>query len=298
MTMKTTPLTGPDAVRWYVWKNYRDKRFLFRGENRDWGSTYSSLDRLQASKIMPQTQWKVFDKRLLEVLQVLDLVLNARPGFPTAKQAIKYSGPDSLLAPDKVLAPHALAYATLQHYGLPSPFVDLTENLETAFFFSSYPTDPKDCTALLFVVDTETREVGRRLARMPDIDLYHTSRHARQAAHGLCLRLGGSRKQRDINYKKGEDFRALDGVVELITFPWSAEARAAFHQQHMTCLLSVLNDRLAREVYTACERGLDKEAFEAIRVDEVFRRVQNNLLDDRLVSPQCPGDGPAQSGIW
>lgn len=294
--MKTTPLSGLDAVRWYVWKNYRDQRFLFRGENRDWGNTYSSLDRLQASKNIPERQWPVFDERLLAVVQVLDLVLNARPGFHTAQQAVTYSGPASLLTPNQVLTPHALVYATLQHYGLPSPLIDLTGNLESALFFCSYPTDPQDATALLFVVDTGTMEINSRLVRMPEIDLYHTSRHARQAAHGLYLRLGSG--QRDINYEKGEDFRALNGVVELITFPWSPEYRAAFHQQHETCLLSVSSDRLAREVCRVCEHGLDQQAFDAIRVDEVFRRVRDNLLDDRLGTSPCPAADLSQPSVW
>jgi hypothetical protein len=295
-TMKTTPLSGPAAVRWYVWKNYRDQRFLFRGENHDWGITSSSLDRLQASKNIPQTQWPKFDERLLDVVRVLDLVLNARPLFPTPQQATAYSGPASLLAPNRQLAPHALVYATLQHYGLPSPFVDLTGNLETALFFCSYPTDREDATALLFVVDREKSEIDRRLARMPDIDLYRTSRHARQAAHGLCLGLGSG--ERDIDYKQGEDFRKLNGVVELITFPWLAEDRAAFHQQHKTCLISVSSDRLAIHVYEACEHGLDRQASDAIRVDGVFRRVRDNLLDDRLGAPSCPVADPAEETVW
>lgn len=103
----------------------------------------------------------MFDERLLAVVQVLDLVLNARPVFPNPQQAIAYCGPASLLAPNQALAPHALVYATLQHYGLPSPFVDLTGNLETALFICSYPTHPEDATALLFVVDTETGEIDR-----------------------------------------------------------------------------------------------------------------------------------------
>lgn len=131
---------------------------------------------------------------------------------------------------------------------------------------------------------------------MPDIDIYRTSRHARQAAHGLYLGLGSG--QRDINYEKGEDFRTLNGVVELITFPWPAEARAPFHQQHKICLLSVSSDRLAREVHSACEQGLDQQAFVAIQVDGVFRRVWNNLLNDRLGTPSCPGANPAQAIVW
>ncbi len=295
--MKTIPLTGPDAVRWYVWKEFRDQRFLFRGENHDWGNTYSSLDRKQASKDIPQAQWPVFDKRLLAVVRVLDLVLNARPVFPTPQQAVAYPGPDSLLAPNQVLAPHALVYATLQHYGLPSPFVDLSGNLETALFFCSYPTDPKDATALMFVVDSKAKEIDRRLARMPDIDIYRTSRHARQAAHGLYLGLGSG--QRDIKYEKGEDFRKLNGVVELITFPWPAEARSVFHHRFKTRLLSVSSDRLAREVCSACEHGLDDPPRDvAIQVDAVFRRAQHNLLDDRQGAPPCPGADPTEAIVW
>jgi hypothetical protein len=295
-TTKLNPLPGLDAVRWYIWRKYRHPRFLFRGENRDWGSTYSSLDRLQAKKVIPQTQWSTFDERLLTVVEVLDIVLNARPVFPTPHQVMAYRGPASLYAPNQQLAPEALVYATLQHYGLPSPFVDLSGNLETALFFCSYPPAPDDATALLFVVDTEAEAIDKRLARMPNIDLYRTSRHARQDAHGLCLRLGDG--ERDVDYRNGEDFRKLDGVLELITFPWLKEERAEFYQQHKRCLLSVSSDRLAMEVHTACEHGLDQAAFDAIRVDEIFRRVQDGLLDNRLGSPSYPGVNSEDPTVW
>jgi hypothetical protein len=207
--MKETVLSGPDALRWHVWQNYRNPRFLFRGENREWGHTYSSLDRLQASKQIPKDHWEVFDRRFLHIVTVLDIVVNARPIFSSPNDAADHTGPDSLLDEHDRLAPECLVYATAQHYGIPSPFVDLTDNLETALFFASYPSDLESDVALLFVVDSERKEIANRLARMPNSELHRGSRHARQAAHGLCLRLGSG--IRDVNYTRNEDFRRLDG---------------------------------------------------------------------------------------
>jgi hypothetical protein len=275
--MRETVLPGPDALRWHVWQSYRDSRYLFRGEHKDWGSTYSSLDRLQASKVMPQRQWEVFDSRLLHIVMVLDIVINAKPVFSSANAVTDYNRPESLRGERDRLAPEHLVYATLQHYGIPSSFIDLSENLETALFFASDTTNLETDIAIMFVVDSKHDEIAKRLARMPDSELYLRSRHARQAAHGLCLRLGSG--ARDADYAKKEDFRLLGGVVEKITFPWPTDDRARFNMQHHKPLLSTVDDKLALQVFQACEHGLDKETFEAIRVDEIFSRVRNTIAD-------------------
>lgn len=141
--MEEIALSRPDAVRSHVRQKYRNGRHLFRGEGRDWDSTHSSLDRLQASKQIPKDQWAKFDQRYLHIALVFDLVLNARPVFSSALEAVQYTGPGSLLDEHDQLAPACLVYATFQHYSVPSPFVDLTENFETALFFCSYPPDSK-----------------------------------------------------------------------------------------------------------------------------------------------------------
>ncbi|NLR97766.1 FRG domain-containing protein [Rhizobium sp. P38BS-XIX] len=274
--MKMTTVSGPDALRWHIWQNYRDSRFLFRGENRDWGSTYSSLDRLQSSKQLPQHQWNEFDRRLENIVVLLDLLVNERPLFSSPSAALNPLRPASLIDQHDRLSPACLIYATLQHYGVPSPFVDLTENLETALFFASYPAKSETDVAVMFVVDSEQESIATRLARMPDTDLHRSSRHARQAAHGLCLRLGTG--VRDVDYACNEDFRKLDGVVETITFAWSAEDRRAFNQLHQKLLIPLGSDKLGQKVSQACLHGLDEHAFDAIRVDEIFRRVCSALV--------------------
>jgi hypothetical protein len=275
--MEKIALSGPEALRSHVQQKYRNRRYLFRGEDRDWCNTHSSLDRLQASKQIPKDQWANFDQRYLHIVIVLDLVLNARPGFSSAEDAVQYVGPGSLLDEHDQLSPSSLVYAAFQHYGVPSPFLDLTDNLETALFFSSYPRDQKSDVAVVFVIDSEEKQIQKRIARMPSREIYRDSRHARQTAHGLCLRLGSG--IRDVDYTIGEDFRLLGGIVEKIIFPWPADARATFHKKREKSLLSVAGDRLATEVYKACSRGLDREAFESIRVDEVFRKVRTSLED-------------------
>lgn len=131
----------------------------------------------------------------------------------------------------------------------------------------------------MFVVDSEHEQIQKRLARMPEGEPYRSSRHARQAAHGLCLRLDSG--TRDVDYARGEDFRLLGGIREKIIYPWPADLRATFHKHHEKSLLSIAGDRLAMHVYEACFHGLDREAFDSIRVDEVFRRVRNTLDDHR-----------------
>jgi FRG domain len=273
--MKEMTLSGPDALRWHISQTYRGSQFLFRGEQQDWGSTHSSLDRLQASKQIPRHQWKEFDRRLLHIVTALDLVVNERPIFSSPSAATDYIGPESLLDEHDRLTPACLIYATLQHYGVPSPLVDLSENLETALFFASYPTDLQTDVAVIFVIDSECKEIAKRLARMPSSELNRSSRHARQAAHGLCLQLGSG--VRDVNYAPNEDLRLLNGVVEKITFSWTSDDRESFNSRHREYLLSTADDRLAKHVFQACEHGLDKKAFDAIRVDGVFRRVRNAL---------------------
>jgi hypothetical protein len=228
---------------------------------------------------MPKNQWIEFDQRYLHIALVLDIVLNARPVFPSALQATQFVGPESLLDEQDQLSPACLVYATLQHYGVPSPFVDLTSNLKTALFFCSYPPDPKSDVAVMFVVDSEHEEIRKRLAPMPDSERYLNSRHSRQNAHGLCLRLGSG--IRDVDYVPGENFRLLGGVREQVIFTWPADLRGAFHKQHEKALLSVPGDRLAAHVYEASVHGLDEQAFDSIRVDEVFRRVRH-ALEDRM----------------
>jgi hypothetical protein len=275
--MEQVKLSGPDELRSYVRQNYTNRRYLFRGEARDWDGTHSSLDRLQVSKHVPQNQWVEFDKRYLHIALVLDLVINARPVFASASHAEHYVGPGSLLDEQDQLTPACLVYATFQHYGLPSPFVDLTSNIESALFFCSYAPDANSDVAVMFVVDSDAEGIQKRLARMPDSELYRSSRHARQNAHGLCLRLGSG--IRDVDYVAGEDFRLLLGATEKIAFSWPAASRQVFHKKYEKSLLSVTGDRLAAHVYEACVHGLDERAFDSIRVDEVFRRVRNALED-------------------
>lgn len=282
--MKEITLSGIDELRRHVLDNYGSQRFLFRGEHRDWGDTYSSLDRLQSSKLIPQDHWKLFDERLRRIVWALDVVVNARPLQATPDAAATYPGPSSLLAGIDQLPPECLVYATLQHYGVPSPFIDLSEDLEVALFFASYPPDSNTAIAVMFVVDSEHEQIKKRLARMPDSQIHHSSRHARQGAHGLCLRLGDG--VRDVKYTKGEDFRKLDGVLTKITFPWPAEDRKALHEKHFARLLSVRDDRLGQIVYDACQQGLDNVPYEAIRVHGVFESVRASLAkSSHLITP-------------
>lgn len=271
--MKNIALSGLEELRRHVLHNYGSRRFLFRGEHKDWGGTYSSLDRHQASKLIPQDQWGIFDERLHRIVLVLDLVVNARPVHASRDAVMPHAGPASLLDERDQLAPECLAYATLQHYGIPSPFIDLSMDLEVALFFASYPSETD--VAVIFAVDSEHEQIKKRLAHMPHSPLHLSSRHARQAAHGLCLRLG--KGVRDVNYTKGEDFRKLGGVLEKLTFPWPVEDRKAFHEKHHARLLSVRHDRLGGHVYDACEHGLDERPYQAIRVHGVFENVRASL---------------------
>lgn len=269
-------LPSVDALREHIQTHFNDHRFYFRGEAIDWGTTHSTLDRLQASKMIPHAQWPAFDERLENVCVVLDAVLNSRPFHADPQSALKYKGPASLLNAASQLSPECLIYATLQHYELPSPFIDLTESLEFALFFASYPPKEKEKgsepdTAVIFVADSQNPNIRRRLAQMPQIPKYAKSRYMRQKAQGLCLKLGTG--VRDVNYVKGEDFRSIPGVTRL-DFEWPGHLREAYHQEHRERLLSAYGDDLAWQVYGACEQGLDTAAN---RVHAVFGDARYRL---------------------
>jgi hypothetical protein len=273
--MKETILSGPDAVRRHVLQSYRDPRFLFRGEHKDW--THSSLDRFQASKQIIKEHWDEFDSRRRQLVYCLNIAVNEQPLESFRSAATEHVSAKSLLDDEGPLDLNGLIYATLQHYGLPSPFIDLSENLETALFFASDPPDPTTDVALIFVIDSSHDEIANRLIRMPDTQLYRESRHARQTAHGLFLQPGSG--IRAVNYTKNEDFRHLDGVIEKIRFPWPAKDREPFNLQHKKILLSATGDRLAESVYRCCQNGLDKKVVDSSGIDEVFQRVRNGLWD-------------------
>jgi len=90
-------------------------KYLFRGESDHYPSTFSFMQRLKQIPLIPNDVVDEVENVTTVIGELLQEQLGEQPG-------------------SKLVAGY------VQHYGLPTEFLDLTSNLETAFFFSSYPS--------------------------------------------------------------------------------------------------------------------------------------------------------------
>jgi len=78
------------------------------------------------------------------------------------------------------------ALALMQHLGWPTPFIDLTDDVDVALFFACNGHDPRAGPAEIIVVDTEALPSGTRIVRHDEvIDPDLNVRWSRQRGYAL-----------------------------------------------------------------------------------------------------------------
>ena len=120
-------------------------RFLFRGQNKDYGRVNTSIQHLcgfQGS----QDEWKLIQRQACSL-------------FRYAKEAVNgLSGTLGMKKEDGI--------ALLQHYGWLTPFLDLTGKVDVALFFASLDSLPLD-ESTIYVIDLNL------LPNYPDLVLHN-----------------------------------------------------------------------------------------------------------------------------
>ena len=136
-------------------------QILYRGEASVYPHTHSLIFRLtQELQVIPQNQIPYLMATLAEIQLKLDLVINEVPVFATPEAALAAAGKANPSNPIEILG------AFLQHYYLPTPLLDVTDDLQTALAFAAYPINgkPEDQPnpGRLYVFDTaELLKAGR-----------------------------------------------------------------------------------------------------------------------------------------
>lgn len=209
------------------------ERYLFRGQSRDYPTATPSIARcegelkVQAAKILI---WLV--GQLRGQLYPADL-----------RGRIKASREEAI--------------ALLQHHGWPTPYIDLTDDLSTAFFFALDGYKPEVGPAVMFVIDrTQIPDDHVLVAHHEVLDPELNLRWTRQ--RGFALR---SSEWRNVGNSKELDLKCLPFVKHHLFVPADDHAGRADRQR--ACLyeeLPEISDQL---------RFLVRSLAEAFEFDEL-----------------------------
>jgi hypothetical protein len=238
---------------------------LFRGEASLYPATRSSHCRLFAeSNLFTDSQARAVKERLLTIAQMLEVAGLGRPVFPRAEDALKHAQPVTLEEVNEVV------YCFMQHYHLPTPFIDLTSDVDVAAAFAS---------------DGASRDAGSETRRGV---IYLVSR---KGLEGLGLRLFDSadsaatrpQRQRAVSLflERDTNFQALpESILTRFEFEDTCAALATYDAPEV---YDAAGDRIAREVamltYRCAHEDLASRDPSHARVTEFFSRIAYRLAE-------------------
>jgi FRG domain len=246
---------------------------LYRGEPNLYPNTFSSHYRLfERSNRFTQGQADAVKERLLKIAQMLEIVLQAKPVFPSTAAAAN-------APPATAEDIHEVIYSFMQHYHLPTPLVDVTTDLDVAVAFAA-EVNPDE--------GPDTEKPGA---------LYVLFRR-RLEAHGLRVFERGHTKAIRPNKQQalslylppGIDLQQLpNDAVKRVTFTSSADERSRFIRPD---LLDAHDDPVAEEVarltYRCAYGDWAPDDPSAGRVVEFFSNIAYALADVGAVPIAAP----------
>jgi hypothetical protein len=118
--------------------------------------------------------------------------------------------------------------ALLQHYGFPSHFLDLTDNLEIALFFSALNHDQIVCSSISVLDTTDLPDTVLHVDHSSVLDARANPRWAQQCGHAIC----------PVDWKNMGNVRDFDlyhfqGVTTYIFIPNSDRDIATQERQYL-----------------------------------------------------------------
>ena len=240
------------------------EELLFRGEPDLYPNTFSSHHRLfERSNRFTEGQAKAVEERLALIANVLEIVLQAKPVFSSRAAAAN-------ARPSTVKEIYEVRYCFMQHYHLPTDFVDVTTDLGVAAAFAS-DIDEDDAvgnvkSGALYVI--RRRKIGAYGIKVFDPVSTRADRPNKQQAASLYL-------------KPGVDLQQIPSdAIERFTFVSSADERARTKRPD---LLDAHGDEVAAEVarltYRCAHGDWAPEDPSAGRVIEFFSNIAYMLAD-------------------
>jgi hypothetical protein len=238
---------------------------LYRGEASLYPATRSSYYRLfSESNRFTDDQARAVKERLLTIAQMLEVVGLGRPGFSRPEDALKHAPPMRLEDVNEVI------YSLMQHYHLPTPFIDLTTDIEVAAAFASDGARKGDKLqtrrGVIYLVSRKGLE-GLGFVLFDPMDSIAT-RPVKQRAVALFL-------ERDTN------FQALPKhVLARFEFEDTSGAIARYDNPH---IYDAEGDRIAQQVamlaYRCAYEDLASSDPSHVRVTEFFSQIAYSLAD-------------------
>jgi hypothetical protein len=215
---------------------------LYRGEAGDYPHTYSLIYRLiYEQKIIPVTEINYLADTLDEIQTRLNIVLNAVPVFANPQGALRDANSRETLHPIEV------AGAYLQHYYLPTPLLDVTDDLDIAARFAAGEPKPgmPDAMGCLYVMDMN----GLLRSGRPVYSLKHSNAPRPRDQHAHCIML-----------KAGEDLQNESifppTVVDRYYFMSSVAERQSFFDAKF---MRARGDKAALEVGRCCSSIVSRD---------------------------------------
>lgn len=238
---------------------------LYRGEASLYPATRSSHYRLfSESNRFTEGQSRAVKDRLLTIAQMLEVVGLGRPVFGRAQDALKHAPPMRLEDLNEVI------YCFMQHYHLPTPFIDLTTDIKVAAAFAVEGASKADkVEARRGVIFLVSRKGLERLGfKVFDSTESAATRPRRQKAVSILL-------ERDTN------FQALSEPV-LTRFEFE-DIPATIAPYEAPDLYDATDDRIAREVAMLAYRCAYEDFASGDpshgRVTEFFSQIAYRLAD-------------------
>jgi hypothetical protein len=246
-----------------------DRETLYRGEAVVYPHSYSLIYRLTTEQqVLPLTEIRYLVETLDEMQTRLNIVLNEIPVYPSAEEALRNA--------HRIKSPHPIEImgAFLQHYYLPTPLLDLTDDLEIAAKFAAYPADSEG-GGLGCIYAIDVTQIIQHGWVVYSLKQSKADRPRHQCAHSLLLKAG-----EDIQ----DETRFPRKLVDKYYFTSTDTERAKFFDPN---LMKVHGDLAAREVGRCCAQIVGRDWQQSNSDQKKILRFYDDVCG-RLAMDEAP----------